>query len=154
MKYHELKVKAKPKTTRPGRGIAAGKGKTAGRGTKGQKARAGFKQNPGFAGGQNPLMQQLPKLPGFRSYHKKKENVFTDQLNNLTENPITSETLAKHHLISNSYVEVKLLYRGDLKQKVNVNLNAASATAIDAIETMGGSFTKVEQLARPKKISS
>ena len=64
MKYNELDITSYRKGKRVGRGISAGQGKTAGRGTKGQKARAGSSAKPGFAGGSNPLMQKLPKLPG------------------------------------------------------------------------------------------
>ncbi len=95
MKYHELAVKKHRAAKRVGRGIAAGQGKTAGRGTKGQKARTGWSLRPGFAGGQNPLMQQLPKLPGFRSIHAKSANVYTSQLNSLKESVVTAESLAK-----------------------------------------------------------
>ncbi len=81
MKYNELQT-SKPKSARRlGRGISAGQGKTAGRGTKGQRSRTGSKRRPGFEGGQNPLMQRLPKLPGFRSIRPKSELVYTGQLN-------------------------------------------------------------------------
>ena len=67
MKYNELSPVAGKSRKRVGRGIAAGQGKTAGRGTKGQGARTGSSKRPGFEGGQNPLMQRLPKLAGFKS---------------------------------------------------------------------------------------
>ena len=149
MKYHELQVKKNRKIKRVGRGIAAGQGKTAGRGTKGQKARTGYSRRPGFAGGQNPLMQQLPKLPGFRSFHPKPAMVFTNQLNNLKETVVTAEVLAKAGLIAHPYQNIKLLSRGELKRKVSVNLPAASASAVAALEAAGGSFTKADRLARP-----
>ena len=76
MKYHELQVNSNRDARRVGRGISAGQGKTAGRGTKGQRSRTGSGRRPGFEGGQNPLMQRLPKLPGFRSIRVKAENVF------------------------------------------------------------------------------
>jgi large subunit ribosomal protein L15 len=65
MKYNELNYES-PKESRNEsvRGIATGQGKTAGRGTKGQKSRTGYTKRPGFEGGQNPLMQRLPKLHG------------------------------------------------------------------------------------------
>ncbi len=83
MKFHELETTAHKSGRRVGRGIAAGRGKTAGRGTKGQKARTGSGRRPGFEGGQNPLMQRLPKLRGFRSNRVPAENVYTGQLNDL-----------------------------------------------------------------------
>ena len=80
MKYNELRINQTETAKRVGRGIAAGQGKTAGRGTKGQEARTGSSNAPGFAGGQNPLMQRLPKLPGFRSHQSKPKLVYTGQL--------------------------------------------------------------------------
>ena len=150
MKYHELQVSASKKTKRVGRGISAGQGKTAGRGTKGQKARTGAKSRPGFAGGQNPLMQQLPKLPGFRSFRTPHEEVYTGQLDALKAKTITAETLAKAGLISNAYVNVKLLSKGELKAAVTVQLPAASANAIEVVQKAGGSFEKTARLQRPK----
>ncbi len=150
MKYHELQT-IKPKIAkRVGRGIAAGQGKTAGRGTKGQKSRTGSSRKPGFSGGQNPLMQQLPKLPGFRSHHAKAENVFTDQLDQFAGKTVDTTLLASSGLISNAYVQVKLLSRGSVTKKVTVNLQGASESAVAAVEKAGGSFEKVARSARPK----
>ncbi|MGH7234409.1 MAG: 50S ribosomal protein L15 [Candidatus Saccharimonadales bacterium] len=151
MKYHELSAKRHRQAKRVGRGIAAGQGKTAGRGTKGQKARAGWSLRPGFAGGQNPLMQQLPKLPGFKSMHPKVANVYTSQLNSLKETNISAETLANAGLIEHPYQFIKLLKDSGLKHKIKVSLPAASATAVAEIESAGGSFEKTERLARPAK---
>jgi large subunit ribosomal protein L15 len=154
MKYHQLEGKSKSSKKRVGRGISAGQGKTAGRGTKGQKARTGWSLRPGFAGGQNPLMQQLPKLPGFKSHRVKPTNVYTDQINEIKDTNITAETLTKTGLIANAHLNVKLLYRGDIKGKLNVKLTGASQKAVEAIEKSGGSFTKVERIPRqPKKDS-
>jgi large subunit ribosomal protein L15 len=152
MKYNELTIKKHKSARRVGRGIAAGQGKTAGRGTKGQKARAGWSLRAGFAGGQNPLMQQLPKLPGFKSYRYKTVNVFTDQLQALKENTIDSEVLTRAGLISNPYLRIKLLNRGQFSKKIVVKLPAASAAAIATIETAGGTFEKVERTARTVKL--
>src|SRR4051812_20572895 len=112
MKFNELITNRKKSMKRVGRGIAAGQGKTAGRGTKGYGARTGSKARPGFSGGQNPLMQKLPKLPGFRSHRTPMENVYTDQINGLTGKTITTESLAKAGLITSPYTRVKLLARG------------------------------------------
>lgn len=150
MKYNQLQT-AKPKTAkRVGRGISAGQGKTAGRGTKGYGARTGSKAKPGFAGGSNPLMQKLPKLPGFKSHRAKAENVYTGQLNDLKGTTVTAATLADAGLISNAYVNVKLLAKGDLNKKLTVQLQAASENAIAAVQQAGGSFEKVVRNARPK----
>jgi large subunit ribosomal protein L15 len=150
MKYHELQVSAAKRAKRVGRGISAGQGKTAGRGTKGQKARTGAKSRPGFAGGQNPLMQQLPKLPGFRSLRTPHETVYTGQLDGLKAKTVTAETLAAAGLISNAYVNVKLISKGEIKTAVTVKLPAASQTAIANVQQAGGSFEKTARLQRPK----
>jgi len=89
MKYHELKLNKNKKGNRVGRGIAAGQGKTAGRGTKGQGSRTGSSAKPGFAGGSNPLMQKLPKLPGFKSHRTPPEVVYTASWTNSLTRPST-----------------------------------------------------------------
>ena len=148
MKYNELQPQTRQSTKRVGRGIAAGQGKTAGRGTKGQMSRTGSSKRPGFEGGQNPLMQRLPKLHGFRSFKAKAENVFTDQLNELGAT-VTNAVLAEKGLVSSEYVRVKLLARGELTKKVTVELQAASQTAIEAVQKAGGEFKTVARQARP-----
>ena len=149
MKYHELTSIKKKSSKRVGRGIAAGQGKTAGRGTKGQGSRTGWSKRPGFEGGQNPLMQRLPKLHGFRSFATRAENVYTDQLSALGSR-VNNAVLAEKGLVSNAFVRVKLLYRGDVTKKVDVELQGVSAKALDALQAAGGSFTEVPRAKRPK----
>lgn len=147
MKFHELDVKANRSARRVGRGISAGQGKTAGRGTKGQKARTGNGRRPGFEGGQNPLMQRLPKLRGFRSARPKAENIFTGQLGDLGAS-VDNFTVFEAGLTSSPYVRVKLLVKGDVTKKVTVKLQAASTTAIEALQKAGGSFSLTPQVKR------
>src|SRR5271156_5369287 len=104
MKYNELKTSTPKKAKRVGRGISAGQGKTAGRGTKGQGARTGSSKKPGFAGGSNPLMQKLPKLPGFRSHRIKAETIYTGQLDAFSGKTVDANLLSENGLISNAYV--------------------------------------------------
>lgn len=150
MKYHELQTTSYKTRKRVGRGIAAGRGKTAGRGTKGQKARAGSSAKPGFAGGSNPLMQKLPKLPGFRSHRSPAENVYTGQLEQFGGKTVDAKVLADSEIISNPYVRIKLIVKGDLTKKVTVRLPAASEAAVAAVEKAGGTFEKAARLSRPK----
>lgn len=151
MKYHELTSTKKKSGKRVGRGIAAGQGKTAGRGTKGQGARTGFSKRPGFEGGQNPLMQRLPKLRGFKSFKQKAENVYTDQLAALGAK-VDNKVLAEKGLTSSEFVRVKLLHRGgDVTKKVTVELQGISARALDALQTAGGSFEQVPRQMRSPK---
>lgn len=150
MKYHELTTGKNKQGKRVGRGIAAGQGKTAGRGTKGQGSRTGSSAKPGFAGGSNPLMQKLPKLPGFKSHRTAPENVYTGQLEQFSGKTVDAALLAEARLISNPFVKVKLISKGELTKKVSVKLPAASQSAIAAIESAGGSFEPTARLSRPK----
>lgn len=152
MKYHELHTQVRATSKRVGRGIASGKGKTAGRGTKGQGARTGKKLRPGFEGGQNPLMQRLPKLPGFRSRHAKLATVSVGELEQFGGKTVDTALLSKHGLIASPYDRVKIIAgKGTLTKTVTVKLQAASATAISLIEQAGGSF---EPTARPQRPAS
>jgi large subunit ribosomal protein L15 len=149
MKYNELKISKHKNAKRVGRGIAAGRGKTAGRGTKGQNARTGASRNPGFEGGQNPLMQRLPKLRGFRSYKSPAEVIYTGQLNELKVKTIDNFSLAEAGLVSSPHVSVKLLVKGELTKSVTVKLQSASESAAAALQKAGGSFAAVPRNARP-----
>lgn len=152
MKYNDLTLETKKTGKRLGRGIASGKGKTATRGTKGQKSRAGSSRRPGFSGGQNPLMQQLPKLPGFKSKRPKNEIIFTDQLEGLKKSIVDNFVLFEARLTSSPHSKVKLLSRGDLKSKITLKIQSISAEALNALEKSGGSFEKTEVVKRqPKK---
>ena len=153
MKYNDLKVEKNTRPTRKGRGISAGQGKTAGRGTKGQKSRTGHSKMPaGFMGGQRAIMQAVPKLKGFKSFHAKAEVVYTDRLNDL-KGKVDNLILAEKGLISNPYNKVKIITRGELKAKIELETQFASKTAIEAIKKAGGSFKKVEIPKRCKKNS-
>jgi large subunit ribosomal protein L15 len=149
MKYHDLVTTKKKTGKRVGRGIAAGQGKTAGRGTKGQNSRTGSSRKPGFEGGQNPLMQRLPKLRGFKSKKPVVENVYTGQLEALGKKTVDSTILAEAGLLSTAYVKSKLIVQGELTKAVTVKLPSASAGAITALEAAGGSFEVTPQLGRP-----
>lgn len=151
MKYHELTVTVAKRSKRVGRGIAAGQGKTAGRGTKGQKSRTGSSRRPGFEGGQTPLMQRLPKLPGFRSIRPKAELVYTSQLNDLG-NVIDNKVVFDAGITTSQHNKVKLIVKGDVTKKVQIKLQSASQSAIKAVEKAGGSFEAVPRNARIKKI--
>jgi large subunit ribosomal protein L15 len=150
MKYHEISSNTTKKAKRVGRGIAAGQGKTAGRGTKGQMSRAGSSRKPGFEGGQNPLMQRLPKLRGFKAFKAKAEVVYTGHLDDFAGKTVDTTALAEAGLITSPFVNVKLINKGDVTKKVTVKLQGASESAAAAVQKAGGSFEKVARLARPK----
>ncbi|MBR2998235.1 50S ribosomal protein L15 [Candidatus Saccharibacteria bacterium] len=149
MKYNDLVVEKNTRPSRKGRGISAGQGKTAGRGTKGQKARSGHRKMPaGFMGGQRAIMQAVPKLKGFKSFHAKAEVVYTDRLNDL-KGKIDNFVLADKNLISSPYVKVKVISRGELTAKIDLETQFASKSAMVAIRAAGGSFKKVAILKKP-----
>lgn len=150
MKYNYLQVNKNARPTRAGRGISAGRGKTAGRGTKGQKARTGHRKMPtGFMGGQRAIMQAIPKLKGFKSLHDEAVVVYTDRLNGLS-GKVDNFVLAEKNLIENPYAKVKVISRGELTAKIELEAQFASKTAIDAIKKAGGNFKKV---AVPQRIA-
>ena len=151
MKYNDLNVTKNTRPSRKGRGISAGQGMTAGRGTKGQKARTGHRKMPaGFMGGQRAIMQAVPKLKGFKSFHPKAEVVYTDRLNDL-KCKVDNFTLAEKNLISSPYVKVKIITRGELTAKIDLETQFASKSAVAAIKKAGGSFKKVTILQRAAK---
>jgi large subunit ribosomal protein L15 len=150
MKYNELTISKNRRINRVGRGISAGQGKTAGRGTKGQGSRTGSKKKPGFAGGSNPLMQKLPKLPGFKSHRIKAETIYTGQLDAFSGKTVDANLLSENGLISNPYVSVKLIVKGEVTKKVTVKLASASASAKAMVESAGGSFEPTKRFSRPK----
>lgn len=150
MKYNDLIVVSNKKNHRVGRGIAAGQGKTAGRGTKGQKSRTGYSARPGFEGGQNPLMQRLPKLPGFRSIRIKADIIFTGNLDKLAP-LVTNQTLYSAGLVESPFIRVKLVVKGEVTKKVTVKLQACSATARASVEKAGGTVEIVSQIKRTPK---
>jgi large subunit ribosomal protein L15 len=149
-KYNELVLTKNKSAKRVGRGIAAGRGKTAGRGTKGQGARKSGGVRPGFEGGQTPLYIRLPKLRGFKSKRPAAETIYTGQLDLVKKARIDTQTLYAAGLVSSPYVNVKLLLNGEVKSKKDVKLPAASKKAAEAVVKAGGTFTKVERLARSK----
>lgn len=146
MRIDELNLKqARQNKKRKGRGISAGQGKTAGRGTKGQKSRSGGKLRPGFEGGQNPLIQRIPKLPGFKSRRTPQLTVRLSDLEKVKGKTISNQSLFDQGLIKSAYQSAKVVASGDLKSAKTVKLQSASAQAIKLIEKAGGTFTSAPQ---------
>lgn len=143
MKYHELKTAPAKNKKRVGRGISAGGGKTAGRGTKGQNSRTGGGTRVGFEGGQNPLMQRVPKLAGFTTRRRATQTISLSDIDRLKEATIDNQLLHNKHITENLATPVKIVKSGEIKSKKTVNLQGASKGAIEAIEKAGGSFTRM-----------
>ena len=123
---------------RRGRGHGSGNGKTAGKGHKGQKARSGAPR-PGFEGGQMPLYRRLPKR-GFTNRNTKEIVAINLEVLEAFENgaTVSVETLIEQGIIKNPRDGVKILGRGELTKKLNVQANAFSASAKEKIEALGG----------------
>jgi len=146
MKLNELKDNPGANKTkkRVGRGPGSGKGKTAGRGIKGQKSRSGVAIN-GYEGGQMPLYQRLPKR-GFNNINAKRYAVinlgilqkFIDSGKLDTKSTITEEALLNSGLVRRIWDGVRLLNKGHLTSKINIEVTGVSKTAVEAIEKAGG----------------
>ena len=126
---------------RRGRGHASGNGKTAGKGHKGQKARSGAPR-PGFEGGQMPLYRRLPKR-GFTNINSKEiVGINVSVLERFENDSVVSvETLLETGVIKNPQDGVKILGNGQLTTKIDVEANAFSKTAEEAIKALGGNTT-------------
>ena len=123
---------------RRGRGQVSGNGKTAGKGHKGQKARSGAPR-PGFEGGQMPLYRRIPKR-GFTNRNTKEiVAINIDRLECFDNDAVvTVDALIEAGIVSNPRDGVKILGNGELTKKLNVQVNAYSASAKEKIEALGG----------------
>ena len=131
---------------RVGRGIGSGKGKTSGRGVKGQKSRSGVAIKS-FEGGQMPLYRRLPKR-GFNPISREniailnleKIQTYIDKKNINPNEVVNSSSLKKLKLINKNSTKLKILGTGDLKDKINIEADLASKSAIEKLEKIGGSI--------------
>lgn len=138
---------------RVGRGIGSGKGKTSGAGVKGQKSRTGVAIK-GFEGGQQPIHRRLPKR-GFKNifrvpYQAVNLSYIQDAIDRGTidaKQPVTAEVLSKAGLIRKDYAPVKVLNKGGINVAVTLEVDAASASAQQAIEKAGGKVVLPAQAA-------
>ena len=132
---------------RIGRGPGSGLGGTATRGHKGAKARSGYKRKIGFEGGQMPLQRRVPKA-GFKNInHREFQAVNVDTLQALAEaknlTKVTVNDLMEAGLV-NGKLGVKILGNGSLTAKLDVEANAFSKSADEAIKAVGGTATIVK----------
>ena len=126
------------KNFRRGRGHGSGNGKTAGKGHKGQKARSGAPR-VGFEGGRMPLYRRIPKR-GFTNRNSKIiVAINVDVLNRFDDGAtVTVDSLKEAGIIKNPRDGVKILGNGELTKKLDVKVNAFSASAIEKIQALGG----------------
>ena len=145
-----IKLNNRPKLNkskiRVGRGIGSGKGKTSGRGVKGQKSRSGVAIKS-FEGGQMPLYRRLPKR-GFKKFNQEniailnldKIQFFINKKTISTSEVLNSSSLKKLRLINKNSKKLKILGTGEIKDKINIEADLASKSALEKLEKIGGSI--------------
>ena len=146
MKLHEIADNAgsRKKRMRVGRGIGSGKGKQAGRGGKGQTARTGVRIK-GFEGGQMPLHRRLPKRGFNNVFRVEYAEINLDRLQEAIDSKlvdvkdtVNAESLVKSGVVRRAKGGIRLLGRGEIKAKINIEVHGASKSAVAAVEKAGG----------------
>lgn len=133
-------------TKRIGRGTGSGKGGTSTKGHKGQKSRAGYSRKVGFEGGQMPLQRRVPKF-GFKPLNRVEyKGINLEKLQELADaqklTKIDLEVLRAAGLCARKHL-VKILGKGTLTTKLDVEAHAFSKTAEEAITSAGGTAVKL-----------
>ena len=146
MNLNSLNYKVKSKKIRLGRGIGSGKGKTSGRGHKGQKARSGVAIK-NFEGGQMPLYRRVPKR-GFKRINKNniailnlqqlQKYISKGKLN--SKNLINLSEFKKKEILKGKINKIKLLGNGNIKDKINIEVDFISKSAKEKIEKNGSAI--------------
>ena len=138
---HTIKSAAgnRKKSKRVGRGNGSGKGTFCTRGMNGQNSRSGGGVPDWFEGGQTPLFRRMPKLKGFSNARFKKHfNVINlsdiDFAAGKGAKEITMATLLETGVVTRKSLPIKLLGNGEIKTKINITVDSASASAIAAVE--------------------
>jgi large subunit ribosomal protein L15 len=146
-----------PGATKPrkrvGRGPGSGTGKMGGRGIKGQKSRSGVAIK-GFEGGQMPLYQRLPKR-GFNKPNRKAYAVinlgliqkFVDAGKIDAKAPITQDALIASGAVRRILDGIRVLAKGEVTSKLNIEVHGASKSAVEAVEKAGGKLTLTAKVA-------
>ena len=146
MELHNLRpaVGSNKKCKRIGRGTGSGYGGTSTRGHKGAKSRSGYKRKIGFEGGQMPLQRRLPKF-GFKNFNRVEYKAINlDALEALAAagaTKVTVDDLRNAGLVSKKAL-VKILANGAISHAVEVEANAFSKAAEEAIVAAGGTIVK------------
>ena len=147
MKLNNIKdIKgANQERKRIGRGIGSGTGKTSGKGHKGQKARSGVAIK-GFEGGQMPIHRRLPKR-GFNNINRVPNvELNIEKIEKLIDTKaidpkkvINHKSLMEIGLVKSENSKLKLLGKGEIKNKINIEVTSSSASAKEMVEKIGGS---------------
>ena len=145
MKINQLDLQPKKRPKRSGRGIAAGRGKTAGRGTKGQNSRSGGGVRVGFEGGQNPLLQRIPKQRGSGTKRFETTEITTTTLNRLGQKKVDNQKLFEAGLIPSLDTRVKIILKDPVASAMSLTVFAISTGALNSLEKAGGQFEKLQK---------
>lgn len=144
MDLHNLKAPAPNNKNRKrvGRGEGSGHGEQSGRGHNGQKSRSGFKRRPWFEGGQMPLQRRIPKF-GFTNPNRSESRPLNVQtVGEFIEAGKLNATITISDLVAAGLAHkndhIKLLGRGEISTKVEIEVHAASKSAVELIEKAGG----------------
>ena len=147
MKLNNIKdIKgANQERKRIGRGIGSGTGKTSGKGHKGQKARSGVAIK-GFEGGQMPIHRRLPKR-GFNNINRVPNvELNIEKIEKLIDTKVIDPKKVINHkslmeigLVKSENSKLKLLGKGEIKNKINIEVTSSSASAKEMVERIGGS---------------
>ena len=140
MKMHELApaIGSTKEAKRIGRGHGSGNGKTAGKGHKGQHARAGHGMRPGFEGGQMPLQRRVPKRGFNNIFATEWAAINVSALEVFEDGTVVDAALLAEKGIVKKNLPVKVLGNGKLTKKLEVKLNAFSASDAEKINSVGG----------------
>ena len=140
MKIHELApaIGSAKEAKRIGRGHGSGNGKTAGKGHKGQHARAGHGMRPGFEGGQMPLQRRVPKRGFNNIFATEWAAINVSALEVFEDGTVVDAALLAEKGIVKKNLPIKVLGNGKLTKKLEVKLNAYSASAAEKINAAGG----------------
>lgn len=159
MKLNQIKdnVGSTKNRKRIGRGIGSGTGKTSGKGHKGQKARSGVSIK-GFEGGQMPIHRRLPKR-GFTNINRinytelnlGKIQKLIDSNKIDPKKIINYKTLLDLGLVKSNKTRIKLLAKGEIKNKIDIEVSAFSNSAKEIIEKAGGSIIVLDNKRIDKK---
>jgi len=144
LKYAEGSVK---KRKRIGRGEGTGRGGTATKGMNGQRSRSGFKSRAWFEGGQMPLQRRVPKRGFTNIFRVSYQPINVDKLQKLVDtkkikDTVNAEVLLKIGIISKLDSPFKILGKGELSAKLNVETKYFSNSAKEKIEAVGGKISE------------
>ena len=136
---------SRKKRKRVGRGEGSGHGAQSTRGMNGQRSRSGSKKRAWFEGGQMPLQRRIPKFGFTNIFRVPYQVVNLNALQRMADDKkldkvLTIQELKNLGLISSLKKPVKILGKGEIKVKLNLEVNAVSQSAKEKIESAGGSI--------------